>query len=108
MFNKGDEETYQLGKEGKVHSEVVTKLSAKYDIRKLSANSNKIMLPYCQKPQLKCKSNNPFRLANGECNNLDRPLEGSSYHVYNYFLEPKYDDGIGSPRQKNLPSEVSC
>ncbi|KAG1693768.1 Peripheral-type benzodiazepine receptor-associated protein 1 [Nymphon striatum] len=40
-----------------------------------------------------------YRTINGTCNNLKRPIEGSSNTAQGRLLDPFYDDGITAPRR---------
>ena len=51
-----------------------------------------------------CNPTSRFRSLSGECNNLQRPLLGSTETSFRRLLEPDYADGLSSPRQGQLPS----
>jgi hypothetical protein len=54
----------------------------------------------CMDHDLPCDHTYPFRTMTGWCNNLNNPEYGSSMRVFDRFLDPVYDDGIGAPRKR--------
>lgn len=58
----------------------------------------------CSEEILPCDHTYPFRMITGWCNNLNNPQWGSSMRVFDRFLDPVYDDGIGSPRKRSKSS----
>lgn len=54
----------------------------------------------CIEDTLPCDHTNPFRTISGWCNNLANPHFGSAMRVFDRFLEPMYEDGIGAARTK--------
>ena len=43
-----------------------------------------------------------YRTANGECNNVKKPMWGVTGAAYLRLKEPEYDDGVGTPRARSL------
>ncbi|XP_069110183.1 peroxidase-like protein [Argopecten irradians] len=60
----------------------------------------KTMSAMCFQPEPPCDQLNVYRTADGSCNNIANPSWGKSFTPQTRFLQAKYDDGIGSPRQK--------
>ncbi|XP_048237467.1 peroxidase-like [Haliotis rufescens] len=52
----------------------------------------------CGNNSVCCENTYPFRTANGRCNNLLNPNWGESFIPFRRFMEPRYGDGIASPR----------
>lgn len=71
---------------------------------------NQNIVEQCQDYSLPCDYTRKYRTINGWCNNLQHPEFGISMRLFNRFLLPNYEDGIGAPRKssvkknKNLPS----
>nr|XP_046911836.1 uncharacterized protein LOC124492873 isoform X1 [Dermatophagoides farinae]XP_046911838.1 uncharacterized protein LOC124492873 isoform X1 [Dermatophagoides farinae] len=71
---------------------------------------NQNVIEQCQDYSLPCDHTSKYRTINGWCNNLHNPEYGTSMRLFNRFLLPVYEDGIGAPRKssakknKNLPS----
>lgn len=71
---------------------------------------NQNIIEECQDYSLPCDHTSKYRTINGWCNNLHHPEYGTSMRLFNRFLLPVYEDGIGAPRKssvkknKNLPS----
>ncbi|XP_071158667.1 salivary peroxidase/catechol oxidase-like isoform X2 [Mytilus edulis] len=51
-----------------------------------------------------CDENDPYRSADGSCNNLDYPEWGKSFTPQERFVPAHYEDGIDYPRDYDLPS----
>ncbi|KAI1303198.1 Peroxidasin -like protein [Halotydeus destructor] len=67
---------------------------------------NRIEVPKeCVEDTFPCDHTNPFRSATGWCNNLKHPEYGMGMRVFDRFLEPKYEDGVGSPRRRTAKSQ---
>jgi hypothetical protein len=49
-----------------------------------------------------CSEKKTYRTANGVCNNLDRPFEGSSQTAFGRILSADYDDHLSEPRRKSV------
>ncbi|XP_049275798.1 chorion peroxidase [Rhipicephalus sanguineus] len=55
--------------------------------------------PFCRHRGVKrCDASNPFREADGRCNNLEHPDWGAAGSCMRRLLPPAYADGVSSPR----------
>lgn len=63
---------------------------------------NQILDEQCLENMLPCDHTAPFRTINGWCNNLKNPEYGISMRLFNRFLLPVYEDGVGTPRQTSV------
>ena len=45
-----------------------------------------------------CDAYNPYRAADGSCNNLEMPLWGSANSAFQRTLLPQYSDGVWRPK----------
>ncbi|XP_046555328.1 peroxidase-like [Haliotis rubra] len=52
----------------------------------------------CGNHSVCCEETYPYRTANGRCNNLVNPNWGESFIPFRRFMDPRYGDGISSPR----------
>ena len=59
-------------------------------------------LEKCDENLLPCDHTSPFRTITGWCNNLQQPSQGKGLSLFERFLPPSYEDGIGSPRQMSV------